>query len=454
LGTQAEPRQEPLRKPLQHAPDRRGWGRVVARIEAATPPDRDRAIDGLRALAIAGVVVGHFLVLALVARPDGALRVTSPLSWLPAFAPLSWVLQMLGLFFLVGGYAAAKSLARAADYRAWVGRRTRRLVRPVVVVATALSAALPLLALAGVPVGTLRTTVVLVVQPLWFIGVYAVVTALTPVAVALTKRLGAWAALPGCALVAGVDLLRYGPWHDAVPGWVGLVNLLPGWSFAYLLGVAWAHGRIGRRGAALLMAGGAVAMVLLVRYLGYPASMVGVPGTGRTNAHPPSLLVLALAAVQCGAAILLRDRLAGLLLRRPGLWAAVALANLSAMTIFCWHQVALMTLSGGTLAVAPGGLPGLHDAPVDLAWVAHRLAWLPAYVAVLAAYVIVARRFEIPGGTRQRRVRRRRARPGTPPAAPTTPTMPTMPPIRATAEEPDGPRRPAEPAGSKRAGAG
>jgi fucose 4-O-acetylase-like acetyltransferase len=401
-------------EPLRHAPDhqpavaavrhRGGWGALVARIEAATPPGRDRAIDGLRALAICGVVVGHFLVLALTVAPGGALRVTSPLIWLPAFAPLSWVLQMLGLFFLVGGYAAAKSLTRADGYRAWVGRRTRRLVRPVAVVATALGAALPLLALAGVPAGTLRTTVVLVVQPLWFIGVYAVITALTPVAVALTRRLGAWAALPGCAVVAVVDLLRYGPWHDAAPGWLGLVNLLPGWSFAYLLGVAWAMGRVGRRGATWLMVGGAVVMVLLVRYLGYPASMVGVPGTGRTNAHPPSLLVLALAAAQCGAAIVLRDRLGTLLLRRPGLWTVVALVNLSAMTIFCWHQVALMTLSGGTLALAPGGLPGLHDAPVDLGWAAHRLAWLPVYVGVLGAYVIAARRFEIPrpGGTRRR----------------------------------------------------
>jgi peptidoglycan/LPS O-acetylase OafA/YrhL len=430
LRAQAEPRRAPAPAPavpggdVQGDPGARGgrgggsgWGRLVAKIEAATAPDRDRAIDGLRALAICGVVVGHFLVLALTARPDGALRVTSPLIWLPAFAPLSWVLQLLGLFFLVGGYAAAKSLARADGYRAWVGRRTLRLVRPVVVVATALGAAVPLLALAGVPAGTLRSTVVLVVQPLWFIGVYTVITALTPVAVALTKRLGVWAALPGCALVAVVDLLRYGPWHDAMPGWLGLVNLLPGWSFAYLLGVAWARGRVGRRGAVLLTAGGAVVMVLLVRHLGYPASMVGVPGAGRTNAHPPSLLVLALAAVQCGAAILSHDRLAALLSRRPGLWAAVALANLGAMTIFCWHQVALMTLSGGALAVAPGGLPGLHGAPVDLVWVAHRLAWLPVYAAVLVAYVTVARRFEIsrpPGaaGDRSHRRSHRRRRPG------------------------------------------
>ncbi|HEX6468974.1 MAG TPA: acyltransferase [Streptosporangiaceae bacterium] len=381
---------------------------AIRAIDAATPPERDRAVDGLRALAILGVVVGHFLVMALALGADGALRVTSPLVSLPAFAPLSWVLQMLGLFFLVGGYAAAKSRSRSRGYPAWVRARMRRLVRPVVAVAAALGVALPLLALAGVPAGTLRTTAVLVVQPLWFVGIYAVITALTPVAVAVTRRLGAWAALPGAVVVSAVDLLRYGPWHGAMPGWLGLVNLLPGWSFAYLLGVAWAGGRIGRRGAALLTVGGIVAMLVLVRRLGYPASMVGVPGAGRTNAHPPSLLVLALAATQCGPAILLRDRLAALL-RRPALWAGVALVNLSAMTIFCWHQVALMTLSGGTLLLARHGLPGLHDVPAGLGWAAHRVAWLPAYLAVLACYVAAARRFEVSTGRTRRR--------GNPPAA-------------------------------------
>jgi peptidoglycan/LPS O-acetylase OafA/YrhL len=373
-----------------------GWERFVAKVEAATPPERDRAIDGLRALAILGVIVGHFLVMALTVDSGHALRVTSPLVHLSAFAPLSWVLQMLGLFFLVGGYTAARSWARAESYGSWVRNRMVRLARPVLAVVVAMAAALPLLALAGVPGGTLRTTVVLVVQPLWFIGIYAVITALTPVAVAMVRRLGVWAALPGLVLVAGVDLLRYGPFHDAMPGWLGMVNLLPGWSFAYLIGVAWAQGRVGRRGAVLLTAGGAALGLVLVLRLGYPASMVGVPGTGRTNAHPPSLLVLALAAFQSGLAILLRERLAGLLRRRPGLWAGVAVANLSAMTIFCWHMIALMTLSGVALALAPGGLPGLHTAPVDLGWVSHRLAWLPVYVLVLGAYVALARRFESP----------------------------------------------------------
>jgi peptidoglycan/LPS O-acetylase OafA/YrhL len=396
LSTLLEPHTAPS------APRRRSGrlGAIARRIEAATPPDRERAIDGLRALAIAGVVVGHFLVMALIVGRDGALHGASPLEHLPAFAPLSWALQLLGLFFLVGGYSSARSLERARSrgvpYRSWLRGRLVRLVRPVLAAVVALSAALPLLGLAGLPAGTLRTAVVMEVQPLWFIAVYLLVTALTPCWLALDRQLGAWAAAPGVLVVAAVDLARYGPWQHDVPGWLGLVNVLPGWSFAYLLGIAWAHGRISRRGSLLLAAGGGALGLLLVLRLGYPASMVGVPGSARVNSHPPSLLVPALAALQCGLAIRLRDHVERLL-RRPGLWAAVALANLNAMTIFCWHQIALATLTGATLLLAPGGLPGLHDAPDGLGWVLHRLAWFPAQLAVLAGYVLLVRRFEAPG---------------------------------------------------------
>jgi peptidoglycan/LPS O-acetylase OafA/YrhL len=374
----------------------RNYRALAARLDAATPAGRDRALDGLRSLAILGVVLGHYLVTALARAGDGGLRIASPLAHLPALAPVTWLLQMLALFFMVGGYTSALGYTRhTGGYLSWLRHRVLRLARPAVAVMAVLGAVLPLLYFAGIPLGTLRTVVVLVVQPLWFVAVYGVITALTPVALALDRALRGWTALPAAAVVAVVDVARYGPWHDAVPGWVGMVNLLPGWAFGFVLGVAWANGRITRRGAALLAAGGLALALLLVFALGYPVSMVGVPGAPRTNSAPPSLLVLALGAAQCGAAILLRDRL-GALLRRPALWAPVALLNLVAMTVFCWHQITLLALSIGSLAVHPAGLPGLHQAPVDLAWVAYRLLWLPVYLPLLAAAVVSARRFERP----------------------------------------------------------
>ncbi|MBP5865964.1 acyltransferase [Streptomyces scabiei] len=372
---------------------------AAARIEARTPAHRDRALDGLRALALLAVPVGHWMLGGLSLGPEGALHNASPLTAFGYLVPVSWVLQMLGIFFLVGGCASTLSLRRSAargvPTGAWLRGRLARLGRPVLGVAAVWAVLLPVLYAAGVPAATLRTGAVLVVQPLWFVGIYVLVTALTPWCVRAARSWGAWAAVPLLGSVAVVDLLRYGPWADAMPSWLGLLNLGPGWLFAYQLGVCWGEGRLGRRGARLMLFGGGALFAVLFLAFHYPASMVGVPGTDRTNSHPPSLLVLALASVQCGAAILLRNRLDGLLRRRRSLWAAVVTVNLCAMTIFCWHQTALLTLAiPGSLLGTP--IPGLTTPPDSIAWILARLAWLPLVAAVLIALGRLTHRFEAP----------------------------------------------------------
>lgn len=369
--------------------------RLVERIEARTPAHRDRAVDGLRALALLAVPTGHWLLGGFTLSADGAIHNASPLSAFPGLAPVSWVLQMLGIFFLVGGYASVLSYRRrTGSTRAWLGARLARLGRPVLGVTAVWAVLLPLLHFgAGMPVDTLRTASTLVIQPLWFVGVYTVVTALTPLCVRAARRLGAWAAAPLLCSVAVVDLLRYGPHADAVPSWLGLLTILPGWLFAYQLGVSWGEGRIGRRHAWALLLGGAALFATLLLAFGYPTSMVGVPGEARTNSHPPSLLVLALAATQSGAAILLRERL-GRLLARPALWAPVVVVNLSAMTILCWHQTAM--LAAAVPAAYTGEVAGLVGAPDSAGWILARLAWMPVFAVLLVAVGRYARAFESP----------------------------------------------------------
>lgn len=375
------------------------WRTFATRIDAGTPVDRERTADALRALAIAGVLIGHWLVGGFAIAGDGGLRIASPLSALPGLAPASWVLQMLGLFFLVGGYAAtlsvSRSLDRGASYGQWLRERLVRLLRPIVAVTALWALALPLLAAAGTPMSTLRTTVVLVLQPLWFVGVYLVVTALTPLALAADRRLGAWAALPPVLVVLVVDALRYGPYGDAMPAWLGLLNLIPAWWFGYQLGVGWARGRLGRPAAVALIVVGAAAFVLLVARLGYPASMVGVPGVDRSNSNPPSLLVPALAAVQCGVALLLRERLERVLRRRPGLWAVVAVANMSAMTFFCWHQTAMLAVTLPAFATL-GPADGLIGLPEGPGWLLLRAAWIGGFAVLMAVLWATMRRFDAP----------------------------------------------------------
>ncbi|MFH8595661.1 acyltransferase family protein [Streptomyces rimosus] len=391
--------------------DERSRPRTPRPYPATGGPDpvlRDRAVDGLRALALLAVPTGHWLVGGFVRDADSSLHNASPLSSFAPLAPITWVLQMLGIFFLVGGYASVLSFRRAAERGAtpgdWLRGRLARLLRPAVGVTAVWAVLAAVLYAAGVPVTTLHTAATLVVQPLWFVGVYAMVTALTPYCMAASRRLGGWAAAPLAAVIAVMDFLRYGPFADSIPYWVTLISLIPGWMFGYQLGVSWGEKRLGRRGAWLLFAGGTALFALLLLVFHYPASLVGVPGHDRTNSHPPSLLVIALAAAQSGAAILLRDRIADVL-RRPALWAPVTAVNRSAMTILCWHQTAMLAIAVPASFVGTT-VQGLTTAPDFPTWMATRLPWLPLFAVTLVIVARVARRLEMPwtGVSRGRRV--------------------------------------------------
>ena len=372
-------------------------GQLARRIDAATPPQRDRAVDALRALAIAGVIGGHWLVTALVLGPGSGhggtvLSDQSPLASMPWLTPLSWVFQTLAVFFLVGGYSAARSYR--GGYLPWLRKRMMRLARPVAALVAVWIPVTAGLLLAGVSGTTVHTLLFLVISPLWFLGVYAGLTALTPAAMWLVRRFGAWAAAFPAGLVAVADLVRFGL-HG--PSWVGWINLPAGWLVPYLLGIAWALGSLrGRRLPAmtlpaLMLAGGAAATAALITWAGYPASMVGVNGSHISNLNPPTLAAVTFGIAQCGLALLLRDRLARAM-RRPLAWAAVAMVNLSAMTLFLWHETALVTVSSlGTLI---GRVPGLLTAPTSGLWVAERLVWLPVFAIVLAGLWLAFRRAE------------------------------------------------------------
>ena len=375
--------------------------RVLARrIDAATPPHRDRAVDALRALAIAGVIGGHWLVTALVtgsSHHGTVLHDDSPLASMPWLTPLSWIFQTLAVFFLVGGYSAARSYR--GGYLAWLRKRMVRLARPIAALAAVWVPVTVGLVLAGVPAATVHTIVFLVISPLWFLGVYAVLTALTPAAMWLVRRFGAWAAAFPAAVVAVVDLVRFGlpgvGQHG--PAWVGWVNVAAGWLVPYLLGIAWAQGLLtqgslrGRRVPALMLAGGAAATAALIAWAAYPASMVGVNGAHISNLNPPTLAAVTFGIAQCGLALLLRDRLARLM-RRPLAWGAIAMVNLSAMTLFLWHQTAFVTVSSVGLLI--GRVPGLLSAPTSGLWVAERLAWLPVFAIMLSGLWLAFRRVE------------------------------------------------------------
>ncbi|MCX4959166.1 acyltransferase family protein [Streptomyces virginiae] len=352
------------------------WSTLAAGIDAATPADRDRAVDALRAFAILGVVLGHWLVTALTAR-DGGLSTTSPLAHMPWLAPVSWVFQTLSVFFLVGGHVAARGYASARErglsYGAWAGQRLGRLFRPVAAVLLLWAVVAGGMLIGGAELDTVRSLVKLVLSPLWFLLVFAALTAATP----LVARIGP---LWPLAVVAAVDVWRFGL---EGPEWIGWINVAAGWLVPFTLGAAWSRGAFARRGQALLLLGaGVAATAALILWGGYPASMVGVPGAAVSNLNPPTLAAATFGLAQCGLALLVREPLARAM-RRPRVWAKVALVNLSAMTVFLWHQTAMMAVTALGLLVS-ADLPGLHTVPDSVGWIAARLLWLPVFAAALS----------------------------------------------------------------------
>jgi hypothetical protein len=266
----------------------------------------------------------------------------------------------------------------------WVRRvLPAKLVKPVGLLIGAWALALGVAAAAGVPTGTLRTVALLVVSPLWFLLPYLALSAATGPLIRLVDRTGPAVALAGVATVALTDL-------GLLPGWLAIPAA---WSVPWVLGVALARGRLAGAGTGLRLAlGGAAGLAYLMNVLHYPASAVGVPGDGRSNLDPPSLFAIALAAVQIGVFLMVRERVRRFC-ERP----AIAGLNRAALPIYLSHQSVLVVVAGAVALVAPKA-PGLLTAPGHPSWALQRLAWLPVLAAILA--VLVRFRLARKGGDR------------------------------------------------------
>ncbi|MGH8909446.1 MAG: acyltransferase family protein [Egibacteraceae bacterium] len=353
-----------------------------------TPATRDRYVDLLRATAIGVVVYGHWLM-AAVAYSDGILQADNLLTITPQTQYLTWLFQVMPLFFFVGGYANAASwrsaTRRGVGYTIWLRGRARRLLGPAVVLVGCWAVLLAALAFAGLDPAVLRVGVWYPIGPLWFLMVYLAVVTAVPLTLRLHDRLG-WQVSAGLAgLIVATDAARL---VLGVP-LIAWLNLLWVWMALHQMGYWWQDGRLTRsqRPAWALLAGGGSAAVALVVAGPYPLSMVGVDHQGLTNTTPPTSALLALGLAQIGAALTLR-RHAERWLRRPRVWRSVAAVNGMAMTLYLWHLPALVLV---TLAVVlPGAWP---DPPAGtVLWWALRPFWLAALtLAILPLLALFAR---------------------------------------------------------------
>ena len=368
---------------------------------AATPATRDRYADLLRVASILVVVLGHWLMVA-VTRSGGQVTGDNALGAIPWARLATWVLQVMPVFFFVGGFSNLvtweATRRRGAGYAEYLSGRMLRLLHPVLAFALAWLAIPVLLELLGLPPEQVVLVGKFAAQPLWFLGVYLLVTALAPVMVGLHRRFRLWVPATLAAGAATVDAARLLLGLDAA----GYLNLLLVWALVQQLGFFYADGslrRLSRRTLALLAVAALAVLAALTGSGRYPVSMVGLPGEELSNMNPPTFCIVALAAWQVALLELARPRVSAWL-ARSGPWTAVIFVGSMAMTLYLWHLTALVVLVGLLLAArAP-----LPEAGSALWWLSRPL-WLAALVVVLAPLALVASRFERP------------ARGGPPPAA-------------------------------------
>ena len=168
------------------------WSAAHA-LAAQTPPTRNRYVDFLRAVSICVVVFGHWLV-GLPAVVDGALRDVEVMRVMPWTQWLSWAMQVMPVFFVVGGYSNSVSWRSAQrkglEYGDWTANRMQRLVGPLVPLLVFWLVFTVIMRQLGIDHHQLRGASQTALIPVWFLSVYILVTAVTPITHGFYRRIG------------------------------------------------------------------------------------------------------------------------------------------------------------------------------------------------------------------------------------------------------------------------
>ena len=342
--------------------------------------ERNRYLDLLRPVAIAGVVYGHWLLIDLT-YSGGRFFDLDALNYIPWGQWVTWAFQVMPVFFLVGGYANALSWtahhAQGEGWAWWIQRRAMRLWWPTAVFLSAGALAVAGAEAAGVARANIALAGRVVTLQLWFLPVYLVLIALTPVMFAAHRRCGlavpAGMAAAAALVSAGVTVL-----HLRV---IGYANYLLVWGAIHQCGFAWRDGMLTRAWwrPYMLAACGSALLAGLVTYRAFSPDMVGAG-----NTDPPSTALLAYAAAQIGL-VIAAESAATRLLARPREWHWVRRLNSAVMTAYLWHFVPVLVIAVAFYPTGAMTQPAIGTAR----WWELRPAWLGLLTVLLVPMIIV-----------------------------------------------------------------
>jgi len=327
---------------------------------ADAPTGRDELIDVVRAAALGVVVVYHWCFTVVRWHEDGP-HASNPIGSTPGLWLATWGLQVMPLFFVVGGAVHARATDRGVGF---VIRRLRHLLPPAAALALVVGGAGWLAGQAGVTWAP--QAALLVCSPLWFLAVYAVLVVLTPLARRAHGRWGELVPVVLAVTAAGIDLARF-RFDSSLASWAAWVVVF---GFCHQLGFFWPRLRAApARFGTCLATAGLGGLVVLTNMGLYPRSAVGVPGERLSNMGPPTLVIVALCCLQLGLLI----RFAPMVLAAADGWAARPLGFLRR------HGMPLYLIHGSALAIAYAAVTVVAGRPPtepDLGWWLTRPLWL------------------------------------------------------------------------------
>jgi len=354
------------------------WSQA-SKLAAQTPEERNRYVDFLRSVSILFVIFGHWII-ATVYYVDGALVHGHLLKSAPETQWLTWIFQVMPIFFIVGGYSNGVSLESAlrkgVGYDAWLAARLNRLVAPLLLLVCSWAVIGVVMSWFGVSAANIQYASQASLIPTWFLAIYIVVVILAPLTYRFWRRFGFLSFWAFVVVAVLVDIAFFV--FDL--RWLGWTNYLWVWLAVHHLGFAWRDGRFNSAGMLLIYAGiGMAALCFLVFKGPYPFAMVGSPDEGLSNTLPPKITLLALGVFQFGLLLALEKPMRRALANLR-LWTATVLINSMIMTVYLWHItvmivfVALLFLAGGF---------GLGLEPNTQGWWFSRFIWIDVLLVLL-----------------------------------------------------------------------
>ena len=325
------------------------------------------------------VAIGHWAVVAVSIDESGDLSAGNALGEAPSLAWMTWLLQVMPLFFVVGGFASAMSLdahrrkgsGRPED---WIAGRLRRMVAPTALLAGTWGVLLAGGVLTGMP-GIVVLGATAAAVPLWFLANYTIDTAVAPYLLPRFRKRP--------VLVAGALLLVFGTVEALrfaqVPA-IGHINWVIGWLLFQVIGFAWSDDLLPRGSKMLMVAGAMWCAALAAVAIGpWPIAMVHFPGLENSPTHPPSLALLLFGAAYSATAIAAAPLVSQWLADHRQAWTLVVAGNAISMSIYLWHMTAMV---GACLVL--WGMGWLPAAPVGGA-----LWWVQKVPLMLLALVLL-----------------------------------------------------------------